>query len=170
MRRVIPIILGCIGAAAGAAPALAHGVVLNYQPANSIAVEATFDNGEPMADAQVLVYSPESPSEPWAEGTTDAQGRFLFSPDASLPGTWEVSVRQAGHGGIVAIPVEGTSVATAAEGSGSGGGEATSGSDAISARPQAATAGPSPVQQGIMVGSVIWGFIGTALFFSRGKR
>jgi len=36
--------------------------------------------------------------------------------------------------------------------------------------PASQTAQLSPVQQGITIGAVIWGFIGTALFFARGKR
>ncbi|MBD0336915.1 MAG: carboxypeptidase regulatory-like domain-containing protein [Cyanobacteria bacterium Co-bin13] len=173
MRRVIPIVLGCFGAAAGAAPALAHGAVLNYQAANSIQLEAAYDNGEPMVGAQILVYSPEDPSEPWLEGTTDDQGRFLFTPDSTLPGNWEATVRQAGHGSVITIPLTDTAaIATAGDGSRPGSNEANPGSAVVPARPGAAqSAGrPSPVQQGIMVGSVIWGFIGTALFFSRGKR
>jgi nickel transport protein len=164
MRRVIPLVLGCLGAAAGVSPALAHGVVLNYRPTNSVELEAVFDNGEPMADAQVLIYSPENPTEPWAEGRTDDQGVFLFTPDPALPGTWEVTVRQAGHGGVVTIPVEDTATADASEGSEAVAAVAPAPSETVAA------AGPSPIQQGVMVGSVIWGFIGTALFFSRGKR
>ena len=32
------------------------------------------------------------------------------------------------------------------------------------------TDGLTPLQQAIMIGSVIWGLVGTALFFSRGKN
>ncbi len=42
---------------------------------------------------------------PWLTGICDQQGRFSFTPDPDLPGTWDVQVRQAGHGDIIHIPV-----------------------------------------------------------------
>lgn len=148
----------------GAAPALAHGVTVEHHQVSNVELEARFDNDEPMANAQVLVYAPGNPTDVWQQGTTDDQGRFSFTPDSSQPGTWEVMVRQAGHGVLTTILVA----------------DSTSGSEPAATPATEAEAGAnslissdvalSPVQRGITIGSVIWGFIGTALFFARGKR
>ncbi|PSR18903.1 hypothetical protein C8255_05115 [filamentous cyanobacterium CCP3] len=148
----------------GAAPALAHGVTVEHRKVSSVELEARFETGEPMANAQVLVYAPGNPTDVWQEGTTNDQGRFSFTPDSSQPGSWEVMVRQAGHGVLTTIPVadstaEGDPASTPAT-------EAEAGSNSLIS-PSTTL---SPVQRGITIGSVIWGFIGTALFFARGKR
>ncbi|WOD41211.1 hypothetical protein [Nodosilinea sp. E11] len=153
-----------LGAASLGGPVLAHGVVLEHRQLSSVEVAAQFETGEPMANAQVLVYAPDNPSEPWQQGNTDDQGRFSFVPDTTLVGNWEVMVRQAGHGAIATIPI---GAAT--------GGEATNLALEAEAEPSpesliSPSTTLSPVQRGITIGSVIWGFIGTALFFARGKR
>jgi nickel transport protein len=147
------------------APALAHGVTVEHRQLNQIELEARFETGEPMANAQVLIYAPGNPTAVWQEGTTDAQGRFSFVPDPALPGGWEVMVRQAGHGELTIIPVaaspdlaSGANSAPAAE----------AGGVANSVISPSTTL--SPAQRAITIGAVIWGCIGTALFFARGKR
>lgn len=127
----------------GSSPALAHGAHLTHRSAG-IEVTATYDGGQPMAGAQVQVYAPADPTTPWAVGTTDDQGRYQFTPDAAQPGTWEVMVRQAGHGDVLAIPVGQPEVAPVTS--------------------------ASPLQRGVAAGAVVWGCVGTALFFARGKR
>ncbi|MGB3311220.1 MAG: carboxypeptidase-like regulatory domain-containing protein [Nodosilinea sp.] len=150
--------------ASGTSPVLAHGVTVEHRRVSAVELEAQFETGEPMANAQVLVYAPGNPTEVWQEGTTDDQGRFSFTPDTSQPGSWEVMVRQAGHGVLTTIPI---SASTA-------GGEpaATPETEAQTASNSliSPSTSLSPVQRGITIGSVIWGFIGTALFFARGKR
>ena len=123
----------------------AHGAKISYTIAPTIHLVAEFDSGEPMANAQVTVYAPADPATPWLTGETDDQGRFSFVPDAAQPGTWDVQVRTAGHGDIVHIPL--------------GEGAALSG-----------TTGYTTPQIVLMAASVVWGFVGTALFFARGKR
>lgn len=132
-------------------PAQAHGVSITYQETPAIALEALFDNGEPMAGAQVAVFSPADPQTPWLRGVADEAGRFTFSPDPTQPGNWEVQVRQAGHGEILVIPV---------------------GSDAAagSRMPRRSASSLTPLQKGVMLGSVVWGCVGTALFFSRRSK
>ncbi|WP_439346408.1 carboxypeptidase-like regulatory domain-containing protein [Vacuolonema iberomarrocanum] len=165
--------------------AIAHGVVLEYNATQAYEVTAAYDTGTPMAEAQVAVFSPDNPSEPWMTGTTDAEGRFLFTPPS--PGNWEVQVRQAGHGDLVVIAVEGEAIAAAptAE-SGSPSTEATDTTDTPGVDTETAMESPattltpgessnsgssSPsitgLQRGLMAGSVVWGFVGTALFFSQ---
>ncbi|MGB3788377.1 MAG: hypothetical protein WA949_10225 [Phormidesmis sp.] len=133
--------------------AQAHGAVVEVGPA-TVEIKAAFDTGEPMSDAQVLIYSPADVETPWAKGQTDGEGRFVFSPDPSLTGDdavengrWEVTVRKAGHGQTTSFMV---------------------GNGALQA-PSGGTAAPSQsrftLQHWISVGAIIWGFLGTALYF-----
>lgn len=164
--------------------ALGHGVIMEQQEAEAIEVVAQYDTGEPLAEAQVLVFSPEDPQDPWFQGQTDRQGRFWFRPDQAMTGTWEVIVRQAGHGGMVTVEVSGenpdlTAEATAesisensaADDSASEAGAETASSDPGTSSQAASTnaAGLSPGHQAILMGTTVWGFIGTALFFWRRK-
>jgi nickel transport protein len=125
-------------------PALAHGVNIQYSSDTEITIIAKYDSGEPMAGAQVAVYAPDDPTTPWLTGVCDDEGRFSFTPDASKPGTWDVQVRLAGHGGMVHIPI-GTDSTTTSGGVG----------------------GYSSLQIALMAVCVIWGCIGTALYFRR---
>ncbi|MEO1070063.1 MAG: carboxypeptidase-like regulatory domain-containing protein [Cyanobacteria bacterium J06638_6] len=141
---------------------LAHGVTVEHRQVSNVEIQARFDSGEPLANAQVLVYAPEDPTEAWERGTTDDQGRFSFAPDLTQPGNWEVVVRQAGHGELTTIPV---GALAPADGSGARVGAEPAANSLIS--PSTTL---SPVQRGITIGSVVWGCVGTALFFARGKR
>lgn len=134
--------------------AIAHGVAIDYRPTPALAVRATYDSGEPMANAQVAVYSPENLSEPWLTGMTDEQGQFTFIPDPDIAGSWDVQVRQAGHGDIISIPLQ-----------------ELDGSRVQMANAWGPSARFSPLQKGVMAASVIWGLVGTALFFTgRAKK
>ncbi|MGB3493630.1 MAG: carboxypeptidase-like regulatory domain-containing protein [Elainellaceae cyanobacterium] len=146
---------------------LAHGAVIEYQTTQSLEVQATYDSGEPMANAQVTVYAPENLSEPWLTGMTDDQGRFLFSPDPSMAGNWDVQIRQAGHGDIVSIPI-GESDGAIATTVGSSDGSASGGGDValLNASSSGSTATLNPIQKWTMAGAVIWGLFGTAMFFA----
>lgn len=154
--------------------ATAHGVAIEYQPTQAYEINAAYDTGEPMVDAQVVVFAPDDPATPWLTGTTDATGQFLFSP--STPGNWEVQVRQAGHGDVLVIPVAEVAAAS----------PASSSNDPNSASPNStspdsigSTTFPSatstteeysPLQKSLMIGAVLWGCVGTALFFARSKK
>ena len=127
-----------------AATASAHGVKIEYQINVAVEVLAAYDTGEPMSGAQVAVYAPDDPSTPWLTGVCDEEGRFTFTPDPAKPGTWDVQVRQAGHGDMVHIPI-GEDVA------------------------MSGSTGYTPLQIVLMGACVVWGFVGTALFFSRGR-
>lgn len=136
--------------------AIAHGAKIEYRSTQALEVQAAYDSGEPMANAQVTVYSPENPSEPWLTGMTDDQGRFTFTPDPDVTGNWDVQVRQAGHGDMVSIPLEGTD---------------EPGATLVTAPSSESSGGASPAQKALMAGSVVWGLVGTALFFSsRSKK
>jgi len=126
--------------------AFAHGAKIEYTVNLAIELVSTYDNGEPMAGAQFVVYAPDDPTTPWLTGVCDDEGRFSFVPDTSKPGIWDVQVRQAGHGDIVHIPVGEDTVAM-----GGGGGF-------------------SHLQIGLMAACVVWGSVGTALYFSQRRR
>jgi len=150
------------------APVHAHGVNITYQETRAIALEARYEGGQPMSGAQVAVFSPADPKTPWLRGTADESGRFIFSPDPAQPGNWEVQVRQAGHGEILVIPVggEGTTSAAGATDAAESAAPATSAS-ATGSPISRSGGGLTPLQRFIMAASVIWGCVGTALFFSR---
>ena len=128
--------------------AVAHGIQIEVKPA-AIEIQATYDDGQPLANAQVQIYGPDEPETPQIKGQTDLNGQFSFVPDPRLPGDWEVTVRQAGHGG--------TTIVTVGDGT------------AVAVTPEPPTA-LSPVPQWLSMGAIVWGLIGTALFFARGKR
>lgn len=128
----------------------AHGAVIDYNMTNAIEIQSRYDTGTPLANAEVMIYAPNNPSEPWKTGKTDEQGNFVFIPDSEITGYWEVKVRQAGHGGLISIPVDTETAIT----------------NTSSAQHSASL---SPWQRGLMIGSVIWGCVGTALFFMKSQ-
>ena len=139
--------------------AQAHGAVVEVNPA-SVEIKAAFDTGEPMSEAQVLLYSPTDLSTPVVKGQTDSEGRFLFSPDPDLiadltakgaeDGRWEVTVRKAGHGQVTTFGLGNGILQTATD---SSTGLAVKSSNRFT------------YQQWISMAAIIWGFVGTALYF-----
>jgi len=156
-KRTISVI---VAAAAVLVPgiALAHGadvaatVTRHVEVELGVIVAATYHSGHPMAGAQVTVMAPGAPDEPWLVGECDAEGRFEFAPPTDRPGTWDVQVAYHGHGGRVSVEI-------------AGGGEET-GSAVVTAE-ASSTAHLSVLQRVVMGACVVWGLIGTALFFSR---
>ncbi|MFM1841350.1 MAG: hypothetical protein RLZZ490_81 [Cyanobacteriota bacterium] len=153
-------------------PAAAHGVKVQHQAVTAIAVVAQYDSGKPMAEAQVLVYAPDNPKEPWLTGITDKQGKFLFTPDGDRPGNWEIAVRQAGHGAMVTIPwetmgINGNRQNAQADSINPSNPTAHQSVSEITLTSTPASATLSPIQRGITLGAIIWGFVGTAFFFSK---
>jgi nickel transport protein len=137
---------------------LAHGadvkaaVTRQVEVELAVVVEATYHSGRPMAGAQVTVMAPDAPDQPWLVGECDADGRFEFAPPVDRPGTWEVLVAHHGHGGRVSIDVAG-------EGERAG--------SAVVTAEASSTAHLTALQKIVMGACVVWGLIGTALFFSR---
>lgn len=132
--------------------ALAHGVKIETQVIQAIEIKATYNSGEPMKQGQVTIYAPDDRGTPWLEGSTDDQGQFIFTPDLTKSGNWDIKVRQAGHGNLITIPIDTT---------------VTTHTPAI--RSQQSVTGYTPLQTGVMIASVIWGCLGTALYFSQKK-
>ncbi|WP_092116605.1 hypothetical protein [Desulfonatronum thiosulfatophilum] len=132
---------------------------MKFTPAPGIVVHAKYDNGQPMSEAQITVYAPDNPARPWLVGQADPEGRFAFVPDPAIPGTWAVQARQAGHGAIIHISTDETR------------------SDipdpmVNTTTPQfnQTSQGITPIQKGLMAGAIVWGCVGTALFFSCRRR
>ncbi len=138
------------------ATASAHGVKLKYRTTQAVEIQAAYDGGQPMANAQITVYAPDDPSSAWLTGTTDATGKFTFTPEANQIGNWDVKVRQAGHGEIVTIELGAAELNT---------------SSMTSVQTQAffTESSYTPLQKLIMAATGIWGCVGTALFFYRRK-
>lgn len=130
-------------------PAGAHAALITAETAPAIRLHAHYDTGEPMAQAQVLIYAPDRPSEVWGRGLTDAQGRFEFLPDAAA-GRWSIQVRQAGHGAMAHVFLDDTGPTVLSAGAGA----------------------QSWLQRLVMVVLVAWGALGTALYLRlrRGGR
>lgn len=133
-----------------AGPALAHGAFVDVVPVEAIDVAARYDTGEVMAGAQVSVFAPDNPATPWLTGLTDARGRFVFAPD-DRPGRWAIQVRQAGHGAMGYVEV------------------GAAGAESVILTSSAGT-GTTLAQRLLMVACVLWGCVGTALWFRRSRR
>lgn len=151
-------------------PVFAHGAIVEYmmtqQTVTAIVIHATFDDGAPMANAQVTVFAPDDPATPWQQGICDEQGAFSFVPDQSRPGTWEVQVRKSGHGAVVYVPVEPIEASDAAPDVADEQPAASQTVQVLSGSSKSHT----PLQYVLMGSCVVWGFVGTALFFASNKR
>lgn len=88
--------------------AIAHVMETNYflAPDKSLQIEAVYSTGEPAQQAAIAIYSPNNPSQPIAEGVTDAQGRFNFTPDPAIQGEWTVRIGEKDHSDILSVPVD----------------------------------------------------------------
>lgn len=129
--------------------ALPHAAFVTAQEVQAISIRGQYDTGTPMDGAQVIVYAPDNPAQPWTTGTADDLGRFLLFPDRSLTGRWTVQMRQAGHGAVVYVEIG------AAEGA------------QIAPMSTARSQGPGLIQRLVMMALVAWGALGTVLFFWR---
>ena len=143
--RGLALLLGCLLLAPGAA--MSHAAFVDADTVQAVRIQGVYETGEPMAGAQVTVFAPGSPAEPWLVGQADADGVFLFVPDEQ-PGRWSVRLRQAGHGAMAHLDREPDAAAPLV---------------LTTARAVA----PSPVQKTVMAACVVWGCIGTALYFRR---
>jgi len=147
----------------------AHGVVVDYELVDAIAIVAEYDTGQPMGNAQVVVYAPDNPSEPYLQGVADEEGNFTFTPDKSIIGNWTVRVRTAGHGSIINIPIEPVTEAPESEIDPETESSTNENKTVINAETRNQSS-PNTAQKLLMAASGVWGFVGTALFFSRPKK
>lgn len=142
MRKSLILIISLFILGISCVSAFAHGADIEYKMNSIYDVYAKYDNGEPMKEAQVIIYAPNNPKEPYSKTKCDENGYFIFKPDNNITGNWLIQVRQAGHGASINIPI-GTEVKT--EG----------------------TTGFSTLQKVIMGVCVLWGLFGTAAYFRR---
>lgn len=124
---------------------LAHGVQASYSRQMGIEIQAGYDTGEPMSQAQVAVFAPDEPGSAWLTGKCDDQGRFRFVPDPAQGGIWNVRIRQAGHGTMLHIPME-----------------QDQGQKNIQ---ESAAKGFTALQLFVIIACVLWGSLGTAFYF-----
>ncbi|GAG25911.1 unnamed protein product, partial [marine sediment metagenome] len=85
--------------------AFAHGVGIKVvEQSPFIKTESSYSGGEPLANAQALVFSPGDKETEFQRGRTDAYGFFVFIPDRA--GDWRFEVDdEMGHRKEVVIPV-----------------------------------------------------------------
>ena len=120
-----------------------HNSSFEVMPPDSITIKTFYDTGEPMDSARVKVFTPENYEKQAYELITDEHGIFSFVPET--PGLWIFQVLdKSGHGQRINLDVsEQMLINTGNE------------------------SNFSLVQRIIMGLAVLWGFIGTALYFLR---
>ncbi|UCF95909.1 MAG: hypothetical protein JSV89_12055 [Spirochaetaceae bacterium] len=129
------------------APAFSHGAGYELLAGGVVGVRASFDSGQPMAYAPVLIFPPGE-TQPQLTTSTDSRGVVCFAPDRA--GIWVLQVRaEGGHGLRINLDVEESMLSASAAGS---------------------TGGFSNWQKLAMAACVLWGFAATALFFRRRKE
>ncbi len=138
---------------------LSHGTKITYQEAKAVEITAHYDSGQPTSNAQVIIYNPNDPTTPWLKGMTDEEGKFAFVPDYSIVGNWTIKVRTGGHGSIINIPID----------SGETTSETVVKKSDISKENQRNPSDYNTLQKLMMAITGVWGFVGTAFFFSQKK-
>lgn len=139
----------------------AHGAHIVYRQKSAIELTATYDDGTAMDNAQVVIYAPDNPAIPWQKGTTDKEGKFSFIPSSNVSGKWDVKIRQSGHGDIISIPWQADNSLAAVE--------SKENVADVDTKILSANTNYTPMQKIVMAATGVWGFVGTALFFSRQK-
>lgn len=129
-----------------ALPLYSHGTKYEIIKSGEIGIRAMYDTDEVMAGATVLVFPPGSASSSYAK-KTDSSGLFYFTPD--IPGTWTFQVRDtSGHGMRINLQIDESLALKSESQSGSG---------------------FNSLQKFVMALSIVWGAIGTALYF-KGRK
>lgn len=126
--------------------AYSHGTKYEIVKSGKIGIKAMFDTGEAMSNADVLVFPPGAATFSVTE-KSDEKGVFYITPDK--PGTWTLQVRDnTGHGMRINLEID----------------------ESLSVKEDSQTgSGLNTVQKVIMALCVVWGAMGTALYF-KGKR
>jgi len=125
-----------------------HGTKYEVLKSDTVYIKAMFETGEPMTGCDVLVFPPGN-TVPSDTLTTDSSGVFGFKPEKT-EGDWVLQVRaQGGHGLRINYKPFDTG---------------SSGEPVLST-----SAIPETIKNWICALCVLWGFIGTALFFKRRK-
>lgn len=118
-----------------------HGAKLEYKSNVTYEIKGSYDTGEPLSNAQVIVYAPSNPKIPFKKGFADGEGKYLLEFNPKDKGDYLVQFRKGGHGASITI----------------------NNSDNVQ-RIKGDT-GINFSQRIIMIACVLWGFVGTTLFF-----
>ena len=170
-KRLSGLSLGIIACIAIYSPiVLAHSSKIRYRQIEAMEIRAQYDNGSPMVKAQVVVYAPDNPNTPWLKGMTDLEGKFVFAPDVSIAGSWTVKVRLGGHGSIVHIPFEQPQEEVENRSTTTGKNVSEKMITQSNTLNQTDTSHRTSFQKLVMAATGVWGFVGTALFFSRKSK
>lgn len=95
-------------------PVSAHRVYLQEQ-VTEIEMRAWYGGGDPMANAEIMVYSIKNEQEElYLEGTTDEEGYYYFSPKLGVS-EYKVVVSQMGHQEELAFNLKGETGDTSSE-------------------------------------------------------
>ena len=122
----------------------AHGVQYTVSRENTVVVHASYSSGEPMAYAEIKIYSPGDADIEYQNGRTDRHGVFAFFPDTK--GEWTIRADDgAGHGFTARVDVEEIKDIPMIEGA------------------------LTPVQKFIVGLATAWGFLGFFFYF-RSRR
>ncbi len=80
-----------------------HGINYRITSGKGVVIEASYDDGEPMAYSEVKIYPPDE-EEIFQQGIMDRNGKFIFFPDTR--GEWKIIVNDGmGHGFIKKIKI-----------------------------------------------------------------
>jgi nickel transport protein len=164
----------------------AHAIKIIPEISQAISLQAEYESGLPMQQAQVIVYAPNQPNKPWMQGMTNQDGKFIFIPDGKLSGNWQIKVSQAGHGNIINVPyfpaeivkekstvIDNNLVNSSTNNiSNNQANNYLTSNTLINNTPtnnSQISSGNYQLQKSLMIASIVWGCIGTALFFARTK-
>ena len=120
----------------------AHGVVHSVLRDEAVIVNAMYQGDEPMAYAEVKVFSPADSEVEYQNARTDKNGKFAFYPDQK--GEWTIKVNDGmGHGFTEKVDVSGIGEIGHTHG------------------------GLSSAHKAIMAICVVWGFAGLYFYFKK---
>ncbi len=122
----------------------AHGTKYKFLPEKTFGIKTMFDTGAPMVLAKVLVFAPDEMKATYTT-KTDSNGVFYFTPDKA--GTWVMQVRdKGGHGMRINLEINDSMLLSSG---------------------QKPSNNMSYLQKIFVAICVIWGCIGTALYFKK---
>ncbi len=109
MKRLLFALVLCLALIGFPTQAWAHQVETFFTLGDQLEFQSMFSTGEPFAGAEVTIYAPNDPNQPWLATSTDSQGRFTFVPDESIPGDWEIAIEDSdgdqSHADYWTVPV-----------------------------------------------------------------
>jgi len=128
-----------------AMPLFAHGTKFTMS-VDGYNIHAMFEDGTPIKNGKVLIFKPGE-VKPYKKIKTDENGFFNFIVKGKQKGLWIMQILDdTGHGLRINLPIDSNGF--------------LSGSKKIEM-------GTSYIQKILMALAIVWGFVGTALYFKR---